>query len=338
MSNQENQMKESVQDVLGLLGQTWTGVAVSAGVVSKIYDEMSTETPVTIEEIANKKYFDKNKLASWFYIMEHCGIVRRTQDQYYLTAKGNLLSSNSPSKDVLGMFNLNRFYMLSAINGFETFKTGRSLDKLGEGKMSNVYTPRVTDKFSEALLGYIKAFGVQKTDTLLDIGCGRGNFLKNIAIAMPGMKLAGIDSNRFAIEAGKLENSELEKSGNLNLIMGDITEDLSSYDDDSFDWCTAINVFHFIPQEKRLPLIANMFRISRKGLFMSLVVVEKTVLARSADPLMFLLWNDFTGFFKEEEFKLIVNSLKKQHKNCTFKTEAVMEGNSNLVIVTKQKK
>lgn len=331
----KDQLREHIDEIQDLMAQTWKGIAISAGILSQVYDELSTEKAVSVDEIADKKDYDRVKLGKWLYLMENCGIVKKEGDKYLLTVKGSILSKNSPSKDTFGMFQLNRFYMEAAINSLQTFKKGRSLDKLGDGKIAVYYQPRVSDKFSEALANYIRNFNVQGTDSLFDAGCGRGNFLKIIASMIPEIRLTGMDSNKFAIENGKIEYRDLELSGRLNLMVGDITMELGSFEDNHFDWCTSINIFHFIPVEKRMQVIENMIRISKKGLFMTLVVLEKTPPARAADPLMFLLWNDYTGFFNAEEFENIISMIKEKYGNYSINIEPIMEGNSNLVTITK---
>jgi len=331
----DEQNRIIIKEIMDLLSITWEGVAITAGINAGIYDELSIEKPKSISEIASAKHYDEIKLDKWFYFMENAGIVRKKDDKYTLTQKGYFFSKNSPFKDIIGMFHLNQFYMQASVDSVETFKKGFSLDKLSEGKISRDYQPRVSDNFSDAIIEYIKQYDLQNTDTLLDIGCGRGNFLRNISASIPDIKLTGLDSNLFAIENGKKEINALKLSDRIKLLVGDITEDLGEFEDNSYDWCTAINVFHFIHPEKRMDMIENMLRIARKGVLMSQVVVEKTAASRSADTLMTLLWNDYTGFFRQSELDELNMNLKKKYKNCTFKMEPVMIGNSNLLVVLK---
>ncbi len=82
-------------------------------------------------------------------------------------------------------------------------------------------------------------------------------------------------------------------------------------------------------------MIDQLIRISRKGAFISQVAVEKSETTKTADPLMSLLWNDYTGFFRSREMDELNKALRKKYKNCTFKLEQIMVGVSNLLTVLK---
>jgi len=68
---------------------------------------------------------------------------------------------------------------------------------------------------------------------------------------------------------------------------------------------------------------------------MTQVVVEKTDLSRSVDPLMSLLWNDYSVFFIKKILVKMNDRLIKKHKNINFKTNNIMKGNSNLLVIVK---
>ncbi len=195
-----DQTNTGVQDMLDILSDTWQGLVITAGLTAGLYDELSMDNPVSMDELARKMNFDESKLDKWFYFMEGIGLVKRANGMFTLTEKGNLFSRNSPFKDLVGMFHLNEFYMQASLQSRETFRKGMSLDKLSEGKISRDYQPRVSDNFSFTVIDNIKQHNITKTDTLFDAGCGKGSFLKNVAILIPDIKLTGMDFNLFAIE------------------------------------------------------------------------------------------------------------------------------------------
>jgi len=107
--------------------------------------------------------------------MHDLGFVNRKNDKYNLTAKGNILSSNSPFKEIQGMFQLTEYFMEAFTSSKHTFKKNNSLDNLGKGKISSDYRPKVSDKFSNALINHIQQNKILKKDTLLDIVCEKGS-------------------------------------------------------------------------------------------------------------------------------------------------------------------
>jgi ubiquinone/menaquinone biosynthesis C-methylase UbiE len=172
-------------------------------------------------------------------------------------------------------------------------------------------------------------------DTLLDIGCGIGAFNRTLAVSMPGLKITGFDSNLFAIETAKKENKQQGLSDRIKMVVGDAREDLEGYADRSFDWVTAINIFHFFPVDRREELISKMIRLARKGVFFTEIIVEKTKISFAADPLMSLLWNDFTGFFREADAERINSGLKSSFPKYRIERHPILQNSSWLVSIIK---
>jgi ubiquinone/menaquinone biosynthesis C-methylase UbiE len=328
-------IKKDMGELMNSLGEAWKGALISAGFITGIFDILDTKDPTPIEKLIKDTGFDKEKLQVWLYSMEFINLIQSDESGYLLTSKGSLLNKKSDIKDLYGLMQLTQFYMQAALQAKDTFKPGESLDKLSEGKISRDYQPRVSDNFSAALVHYLNDKDINGTDTLMDIGCGRGSFLRYINRMIPDLQMTGMDSNLFAIQKGKEDINKLNISNKIKLIVGDVTADLGDIKENSYDWITAINVFHFIKPENRIALIENMIRIAKKGVIMTQVVIETTLLSATANPLMFLLWNDYTGFFKENDLHSINEDLKKKYKQYTFDFKSIMQGNSFILSVIK---
>jgi len=328
--------QKNMNEIMNSLSETWKGLLVSAGYTSGLFNILSPEKPVTINEIIKQTGFDVRKLESWLYYMEYSEMVIQTEYGYILTPKGSLLHKKSPYKDLTGLLQLTEFYMDASLNAAKTFEKGNSLDKLSQGKISRNYQPKVSDNFSTALIDILKKFSILSSDSLLDVGCGQGTFLMSVYRSILGVKLTGMDSNLFAIERGKEEINKNDMSDRINLLVGNIIEDLEEVKSSSYDWVTLINVFHFIPANYRQSIIEEMIRIAKKGVLTTQVVVEKSELSRSADPLMNFLWNDFTGFFQEKELDEMNNKIIKKYPLYICESSTIMHGNSTLFTIIKK--
>lgn len=324
-----------IPELFNSLAEAWKISLITAGLSAGFFEILNQKDPITVEKIAKEKEFDPEKVDMWLYYLESVDIVERVSGGYILTDKGSLFSPGSPMKDLSGLLHLSQFYFDAAVQSSNTFKPNNSLDKLSEGKVSRDYQPKVSDKFSHALIEKFVEFHLKPTDSLLDVGCGNGSFLRTLSAEMTEMALTGVDTNLFAIEKGKeaLRNNKLEDR--IKLLAGDITEDMEDFPANSVDWVSAINVFHFTPKEKRLPVIQQMLRIARKGVFMTEVMVETSDLSASANALMVLLWNDFSGFFRKTEMDELNSQLQESYKDCTFTLVPIMQGQSNLMIIQK---
>ncbi|MGL1893213.1 MAG: methyltransferase domain-containing protein [Spirochaetaceae bacterium] len=328
--------KEQMEKIFKLLNDSWTGAALSAGMSAGIFNTIQSRNKWTQKELAQELDFDQNKLDMWLYFAEHMQWVTKVDNNYSLTDYGMNFTKDAGSPDIKGLLQLSQYYLNAASHADETFKPHKSLDKLSDGKISREYQPRVSDNFSIALKDLFIKHDFKPNETLLDVGCGNGSFLRNIGPHMVDIKLVGVDTNLFAIEKGKQINKQEKPINPIKLLAGDITEDMDDFKDKSYDWVTSINVMHFIDMSNRLPVIENMIRIAKKGVFITQVMIESTPLSRSANPLMGLLWNDFTGFFYKNEIDNINRYLQSKFLDHSFKVEKIMHGNSSILIIEKK--
>lgn len=324
---------EEMTEIFKLLESAWTGALLSAGMSSGLFKFIFEQNKASQLDICQELGYDQVKIDMWLYFAESKNWVKKSDDCYELTDFGKNFAPGVGSPDIQGLLQLSEYYLSAAANASETFKPNKSLEKLSDGKISREYQPRVSDNFSIALKELFLKHNIKNNDTLLDVGCGNGSFLRTINPHLDGIKLSGVDTNLFAIERGKKIISEEKPENPIQLLVGDITEDMDDFADNSYDWVTSINVMHFLDIGQRLPVIENMMRVAKKGVFVTQVMIETTPLSRAANPLMGLLWNDYTGFFYKNELENLNRYLQSKYKAYTFKIEKIMHGNSNILII-----
>ncbi len=321
---------------LNALSEAWKCSLVTAGLNAGLFDDLNINTPVTIERIAEKYHYDPAKLEKWMYYCLNAGLLQRADGGYIITEKCSQFMADSPFKDLVGFMRINDYFMRAALESQQLFKPNNSLDKLTEGRISRDYQPKVSDNLSASLIEIFKRYNMGDDQTLLDIGCGNGAFLRTLAGIFPGMKISGLDSNLFAIEWGKKKNQEAGFGDRIKMLVGDARHDMGDFEDNSVDWVMAINLFHFFPVEGRLPLIEQMIRVAKKGVFFTEVMVERSMLSAAADPLMALLWNDFTGFFREADAEEINRKIERKYAECVMEKNMILQGSSYLIAVAKK--
>jgi ubiquinone/menaquinone biosynthesis C-methylase UbiE len=110
---------------------------------------------------------------------------------------------------------------------------------------------------------------------LLDIGCGTGRLLSQLAVAHPALRLFGVDMSPPYVQAAR----ELLASVPEVSLVAENAESLP-YRDAYFDAITCVYLFHELPRAARRRIVTEMKRVIAPG---GLLVVEDSAqLAESA--------------------------------------------------------
>lgn len=327
--------RQNLDEIVTTLSEAWKGSIITAGLNSGIFAALSTTTPTTVAQLAEKLNYDPDKVEKWAYYCSSMGLLNKSDGGYIISPKCSLFLPDSPYKDIVGFMRLNDFFMRAAIEAPNSFKKNSSLDKLTEGKITRDYQPKVSDNLSAEVINYFKQYSMASGDTLLDVGCGIGAFSRTVLRNIPGLKITGLDPNLFAIEWGRKENRQLGLTERIKLVVGDAVEDIKEFDDESQDWVMAINLFHFFPVQHRFRLVQNMIRIAKKGVFFTEVLAEKTKISFAADALMSLLWNDFTGFFREKEAEEMNKTIARMYPSMKINNHPILQNSSYFVAIIK---
>lgn len=331
----EQDLRQKMMSISQILADTWKGASITAGVKAGLFGVLNKNTAKSAEMIVEETGFDLEKVNMWLYFAKLSELVEEKEGGYILTDLGFFFSPDSSSKVLLGLIQISQYYMYAAYHADEAFKAGKSVDELSDGKITRDYQPRVSDNFSGVLVDYLKNLNLEEGDSILDIGCGNGSFLRNVAKEIPKIQLIGMDANLFAIELGRKENRTLQLEDRIKLKVYNAEEDMDEFEDQSVDWVMAINVFHFFKKEKREELIDHMIRIARKGVIYNEAVIELSPIVSNADPLMALLWNDFTGFFPQPEVDSLNDSIKNKYPDYQMSIEPTMQGTAYLITIKK---
>lgn len=94
---------------------------------------------------------------------------------------------------------------------------------------------------------------LDRGNALLDVGCNSGQLLAHVAQRRPGLRLAGVELNRAAVEHAHrtLPEAEVHACGAEALPFGD----------GEFDWVTCIEVLEHVPSALRAQVIREVHRV-----------------------------------------------------------------------------
>jgi len=103
-------------------------------------------------------------------------------------------------------------------------------------------------------------FNLQAGDALLDVGCGKGFMLHDLAQLIPGLTLKGIDISSYAIEHAIEDMKTHIQVADARAL---------PYPDKSFDVVIAINTIHNLARADCGKSLREIQRVARRGAFVT---------------------------------------------------------------------
>ncbi len=104
-------------------------------------------------------------------------------------------------------------------------------------------------------------FGLTSRSSVLDVGCAKGFMMHDMAQAIPGIKVCGVDISEYAIENTIDDMKPFVQVGNaVNL----------PYEDNSFDVVISITTLHNLEREECATALREVERVSRGKSFVTL--------------------------------------------------------------------
>ena len=122
---------------------------------------------------------------------------------------------------------------------------------------------------------------------LLDIACGTGRTLKQLATAHPDLRYHGVDLSPYYIHAARKLLADVEEA----TLLVENAENLP-YIDGYFDIVTSVYLFHELPKNARRRVFDDAYRVLRPG---GLLVVEDSAQASESAAILSIL-----GSFPDE--------------------------------------
>jgi SAM-dependent methyltransferase len=98
-------------------------------------------------------------------------------------------------------------------------------------------------------------YGLKSGDRVLDVGCGKGFLLHELAQAVPGLEVAGIDISEYGIAHAKDDVRPFLKTGPCTTL---------PWPDSHFDFVYSINVFHNLYNYELWAALKEMQRVGRE--------------------------------------------------------------------------
>ena len=129
-----------------------------------------------------------------------------------------------------------------------------------------------------------------KQPRILDVACGTGRTLGQLAVAQPAAKCFGMDLSPYYLQVAREQLADVPDVS----FVADNAERMP-FRDDSFDVVTSTFLFHELPRNARRSVYAEMMRVLRPG---GLLVIEDSAQLSEGGDLA-VLFTQFAADFHE---------------------------------------
>lgn len=136
------------------------------------------------------------------------------------------------------------------------------------------YHPRF---FQPVVKRLIEHYGLTKHSRVLDVGCAKGFMLHDLALALPGIRVAGLDISRYCMEQSLESVRPFLQLGSCDHL---------PYATDSFDLVVSIATVHNLDEAGVRRSLRELMRVSRGAAFIKVNGSEN-----EAERVAFDKWN-----------------------------------------------
>lgn len=237
------------EQLLGMLNGGMTGLMISLGHRTGLFDVMADSRPRTSHELAADAGANERYVREWLGAMVAARIVERdpASETHVLPPEhAQCLSRKDPTEN-MAVF----AQYLSVLGSVEDrvlqcFKEGggvpyeaypRFHDVMAEDSGQSI-VPIVVGEVVPLIPGLHER--LMRGIDVLDIGCGRGRALIALAKAYPNSRFTGYDLSAAAL-ANAREAAHAARVGNIRFKVRDLTH---WHEPDAYDWITAFDAIH----------------------------------------------------------------------------------------------
>jgi ubiquinone/menaquinone biosynthesis C-methylase UbiE len=150
---------------------------------------------------------------------------------------------------------------------------------------------------------------------LLDVACGTGRTLRQLATTHPDLRFHGVDLSQHYVQLARRRLADVRE-----LTLAVENGEALPYADATFDVVTSVYLFHELPRNARRNVVREMFRVLRPG---GLVVIEDSAQFAESPELAEALTN-FPAEFHEPFYRdYLEDDLAGILRECGFDVTAI---------------
>lgn len=162
---------------------------------------------------------------------------------------------------------------------------------------------------------YLRARGGAQGARLLDVACGTGRTLAQLAVAHPALKLYGLDLSPYYVQEARQTLADVP---DVSLVAENA--EAMPFADALFDVVTSVYLFHELPKNARRRVVAEMARVLKPG---GLLVIEDSAQYAEAEEIAVFL-ERFPQDFHEPFYRdYLKDDLRAVLEECGLVVERV---------------
>ncbi len=248
--------------LMGMYNEAAAALMVSLGHRSGLFDAMAGGPPATAAGVAARAGLNERYVREWLGAMVLAGVVEHDAEgaTFWLPEGHAACLTRAASPNNLAA-TAQWFAVLAGVEDrvLEAFRHGRGVPYAAYGRFHEVMAEESGQTVVAALEAHILPLVPGLADRLragidvLDVGCGAGRAVKELARLFPASRLRGIDLSHEAVEAARRD-----APANARFEQGDAAEAGGAY-----DLVTAFDAIH--DQARPAEVLAAIARMLRPG-------------------------------------------------------------------------
>ncbi|KGP90996.1 methyltransferase type 12 [Pontibacillus chungwhensis BH030062] len=213
------------------------------------------KNPKTVDEVVAETGLSKELLQCWVDVGASIKHLRKRTGGRYRTSKhhcGEFLEDGSNSVGALlkEMMELH----IPTLLAYPKYMKSNERAVFNHEKFGDVVAETSTLLEHFAIRRIKKMMKEHKVETVIDLGCGHGGYLRKLAKDFPEVQMLGVDVNERVVESARKASAGYD---NIDYIVADAS-DWRPEEGEKADLILLHNVFHYLDPIARTELLSNL--------------------------------------------------------------------------------
>ncbi len=217
-----------------------------------LFDEF--KEPASIEEVAFRTGYPEDLLESWVQVGVELKHLKEKDSKFRTSKKRcSALMSDYGSPGVAALLKEMMELHLPTLLAYPNIMRSQERSSFDHEEFGGIVaeTSALLEHF--AIRKIKRKVREQKIETIVDLGCGHGGYLRKLADHFPDINMIGVDINEKVIESARLQSKDYP---NIRFEVGDFEE--WEPEEGKVDMILLHNIFHYIHPEDRSLLLEKI--------------------------------------------------------------------------------